>query len=106
LFALVVGRGQVQVRLGNFDVIAENIVEANLQRLDAGSTPLTRLNLGDILPSVAAQVPELVQFGMKSVANGAAISQVDGRLVRNSGPNAVAHFCDLVHILMDASQTV
>ena len=37
LFALVIRRRQVLVGFGDFDVVAEYVIEANLQRLDAGA---------------------------------------------------------------------
>ena len=53
----------MQVRLGDLDEVAEDIVEANLQRLDAGALPLTALDLRDVPPTVAAKVAKLVETG-------------------------------------------
>ena len=40
LLAHVVGRDPVQVRLGDLDVVAEDLVVADLERADAGALPL------------------------------------------------------------------
>jgi hypothetical protein len=48
LLALVIGGGEVLVGLGDFDVIAEHIIEADLQRLDAGAGALASFDLRDV----------------------------------------------------------
>ena len=49
LLAIVVRRRQVQVRLRDLDVVAEDVVEPDLERGDAGALPLARLDLRDVL---------------------------------------------------------
>ena len=44
----------MQVGLGNFEVIAENRVELDLQRIDAGALAFASFNLRDVLLAVAA----------------------------------------------------
>ena len=59
--ALVVGRDRVAVRVRDFDVVAEDAIVSDLERRDAGSRALGRLDLGDpVLPAVA-QGPQLVE---------------------------------------------
>ncbi len=54
LLALIVVRNGVQVRFGDLDVVAEDTIEADLQRGDAGSGALALLHLGDDLTAGAA----------------------------------------------------
>ena len=51
LFALVVGRREREVRLGDLDVVAEDRVIAHLQRADAGALPLALLDGRNRLPA-------------------------------------------------------
>ena len=66
LLALVVGRRQVQVGARDLDVVAEDVVEPHLQRLDAGALPLARFDLRDVLPAVLAEVAQFVELGVDS----------------------------------------
>ena len=75
----------------DLDVIAEDVVEADFQRLDAGAGALARFDLGDILAAVMAEIAQFVQFGVEAGADGAAIGQIHWRLVGNRRKNAVAH---------------
>ena len=54
LLALVIRGRQAQISLGDFDVVSENVVESNLQRLDARALPFARFDLGDELFAIAA----------------------------------------------------
>ena len=63
LLAVVVGRHGVQVRLRDFDVVAEHAVVADLQRGDAGARALALFHLGDDLLARAADRPQLVELG-------------------------------------------
>ena len=47
LLADVVGRDERRVGLRDLDVVAEDLVVADLERLDAGALPLDRLQVGD-----------------------------------------------------------
>ena len=104
LLALVVGGGQVLVGLGDFDVVAEDVVEADLQRLDAGAGALAGLDLGDDLAAIAAKVAQFVEIGVAAGADGAAIGQVDGRLVGDGLQDAVAGFGDFVQTFVQIAQ--
>ncbi len=82
LLALVIGRREVLVGARDFDVVAEDVVEAHLERLDAGACALARLDLRDVPGGRCwLQVAQFVEVGMEAGADGAAIGQVDGRLV-------------------------
>ncbi len=62
LASLVVGGGGLEVRLGHLYVVAEDLVVAHLQCLDAGALPLPVLEVGQELAGVAGGGPEGVQF--------------------------------------------
>ncbi len=49
LLALVIGRGMVQIRFGDFNVVPEDRIELDLQRPNARALALPQLNLRKIL---------------------------------------------------------
>ena len=53
----------MQVGFADFDVKAEDVVEADLERVDAGALALALLDLGDVVLAVAADVAQLVELG-------------------------------------------
>ena len=81
LLALVVGGREVLIGAGDFDVVAEDVVEADLERGDAGALALAGFDLGDVLLAVLAEVAEFVELGVIAGADGAAIGEVERRLV-------------------------
>ena len=54
LTSLKVGGNQMKIRLRDLDVVAEHLVEADLERLDARALPLVRLNARDRVASAVA----------------------------------------------------
>ena len=60
LLTLVIRRRVMQIRFRDLDVVAEHIVEANLQRLDARPRALAQFDLRDVLAAVAADVAQLI----------------------------------------------
>ena len=64
LLALEIGGDQVQIGVGHFDVKAEDLVVANLERGDSGALALALFHGGDDLAAVLAQVAQLVEFGV------------------------------------------
>ena len=75
LLAFVLRRREMQVRLGNLEVIAEDAVELDLQRTDASSLTFALLDLRDVLLAVTAQVAKLIEAGIHSGADHAAVGQ-------------------------------
>ncbi len=71
----------MQVGLRNLDVVAEDVVEADLERRDAGALPFARFDLRDVLAAVLAEVAQFVEFGVVARADGGAVADVDGRSV-------------------------
>ena len=98
LLTLVIGRRQVLVGLGDLDVITEYVVETDLQRLNAGARPFARFDLRNVLPTVLAQVAQLIELAIVARSNGPAIYHVHRRRVRDCVQNAVAHFRHFVEL--------
>ena len=53
-----------RLALGHFDVEAEDLVVANLERADSGALALAIFHGGDDLAAVLAQVAQLVELGV------------------------------------------
>ena len=104
LLAFVIGGRQVQIGAGDFDVVAEDVVEAHLERLDAGALALARFDLRDVLLAVLAQVAQLVELGVEAGANGAAVGQVQRRLVGDGVQNQPGDIGQLVEPVVQRPQ--
>ncbi len=85
LLAHVIGRDLGQVGLGHLDVIAEDLVVADLERADAGPLALPLLQLGDEGLAGAADRAQVVELGVPAVLDDPAFGQQEGRLVED-GP--------------------
>ena len=75
------------LRLGvrDLDVIAEHLVVADLQALDAGALDLLGLKLGDPRLTPPGTFTQLVEAGMVAVADQAAFLHGKGRVVTECG---------------------
>src|SRR4029078_7397009 len=71
LLPVVVGRDEVLMRLRDLDVVAEDLVVADLERGDARPFALRRLELREPALPVDGDAPELVDLG---VARGADVA--------------------------------
>src|SRR6266478_189407 len=80
LLTLVVGGREVQVRLGNLDVVTENGIELYLERPNPSPLSFTRLYPREILLRVAAQVAQFVEIMVDARSDHAAIAQRERRL--------------------------
>src|ERR1043166_4510707 len=78
LAALVVARHALTMRVGDFDVITEDLVESDLERADAGALPLARLQAGDVLLAAVARVLQLVQLAVEPGADRVAVLETRG----------------------------
>ena len=85
LLADVIGRDEVEVRLGHLDVVAEDLVITDLERVDARPFPLPLLEAGDEGFAGAADRPQLVELGVEAVLDDSALGEEKGRLVED-GP--------------------
>ena len=70
-----------QVRFRDLDEKAEDIVVANLERIDLGGLALTSLQLGNKGSAALLDLPELVEFGVEARSNGAAVAGGDWGLL-------------------------
>src|SRR5690606_3935003 len=69
LLALVVGGHRADVRAAHLNVVAEDLVEADLERLDPGPLPLGLLQPGDPLPRLTGRSAQAVELGAEPGAD-------------------------------------
>ena len=62
-----------QIALGNFDIVAEDLVVIDFERFDPGAFLFLRLQFGDPLFAVGGGGAEFIQFGVVAGADHAAI---------------------------------
>ena len=82
---------------GDFQVVAEDVIEADLEGADAGAGPLTRLDLGDVALAVAAQAAQLIEFSMVAGADDAAVGGVCGGIGIDGAGQQARHVLKLIH---------
>src|SRR5258707_3711092 len=104
LLALVISGREMQVGLGNFDVVAENMVEADFKRSDVGALALALFHGGDNLLAVLAEVAQLVELGVEAAADDAGIGGESGRLVGEGGFKDLAHIGEFVDLVVEAAE--
>ena len=104
LLALVIGGRQMLIRARDLDVVAEDVVEAHLEGGDARALALAGLDLGDVLLAVLAEIAEVVEFGMVSGANRAAIRQVERRFIGDRPEDEAADVGQLIEAIMQVAQ--
>ncbi len=81
LLALIVRRRAVRMRLGDFDVVAEDLVVADLQRRDPRPLTFRRFQSRDHSARVQRQPAHLVNLGAEAGADGIAVARIHRRLV-------------------------
>ncbi len=67
LAPLVVGGHLRGVGVGDLEVVAEDLVEADLERRDPGALALALLQRGDVLPAAVAERAQLVELAIVAV---------------------------------------
>ncbi len=82
LLADILGGDPLAVRVGDLQVVAEDLVEADLQRGDSRPLGFLGLVAGDPLLAAVGQFPQRVQRRMKAVADEAALAAGQGAIVR------------------------
>ncbi len=92
MFALVIGGSEMEIGLGNFDVVAENLIEADFEGIDAGALAFALFHGGDDLFAVFADIAKLIEFGVIAGADHAGFAGGGGRLV---GEGAFEFFADV-----------
>ena len=91
----------MQVCLGDFEVIAEDTIELDLQRTDAGPLPLALLDLRNVLLAVTAQVAKFVEPGVHSRADNPAVNQRQRWLVFERCNQSVTQVRQFVALRME-----
>ena len=103
LFADVFGRDFVDVGSGDFEVVAEDFVEADFEAIDAGAFDFASLISGHPLSSAAHEVAEFVEFGIEPSPNDSTIGDSRGRIIHKSigdgGVNFGTEFDGLFELL-------
>src|SRR5215472_13254546 len=94
----------MQVGLGNFDVVAEDLIEANLERADARALALALFHCGDDLFAVFAEVTQLVKFSVKAAANNPRFCRECRGLVGDSALKTFANIGEFVDFVMKAAE--
>src|ERR1700687_3583212 len=90
----------MQVVLRNFNVVAKDLIEANLQRADARAFALALFHSGDNLFAVLAEVAKFIQLGMVTAANHSGIGSQGRRLVGDGACEPIADVGEFVDFLM------
>ena len=89
----------MEVGFRDFDVVAEYVIEPDLERLDAGAVALARFDGGDVAFAVAADVAEFIKFGVDTGADGAAIDDCSWWFVGNAFKDCIAYLGSVVEAL-------
>ena len=100
LFALVVRGSQMQIRLRNLNVVAKDLIEANLQRANIGSFAFALFHRRDDLFAVLAQLTQFIEFRVVTAADHAWIRGQRRRLVRNRAFEPFADVAEFVDFLV------
>src|ERR1700674_2729027 len=90
----------MQVSFRNFNVVAKDLIEANLERPDARAFALALFHSGDNLLAVLAEVTKFIQLGMVTAANHARIGGQGRRLVGDGAFQPIANVGEFVDFLM------
>ncbi len=85
LLALVIARDSLAVCMGDFDVVAKHLVEADFQAWDAGAADLVGLEAGDPLLAAAGDLVQFVQLRVVAAPDHAALLGADRRVVHQGG---------------------
>ena len=72
----------LQIGFRDFNVIPENIIEADFQGGDAGAAALAGFDVCDVLFAVLAQVAEFIQFGIIAGPDSHTVAHLQRRGVR------------------------
>ncbi len=82
---LVLGRNEMLVGVGDRDVVAEHLVVADLERLDAGARALGGLDLGNGVLAAVAKAAELVELRIRAGADARLVADGGGRPLDERG---------------------
>ncbi len=105
LLALVVGGSMLQVGLADLNVKAEDVVELDLERVDAGALAFALLDLRDVVLAVAADVAQFVELRIEPALDDSAIVEGDGRLGNDAALDALANVGEFVEPILAGRQS-
>ena len=92
----------VFVGIGDFQIVAKDIVVAHLQRADACQFHLALLETHEVFLSRPRHAAQLVQLGIHAGGYHTALLHLDGRVFLYLAPDAVADFLTGVQTPHDA----
>ncbi len=98
LAADVVGRDEVEIGLGDLDVVAEIVREFNLQAADAGALLLGAFEVGEPGLVVGRERAEPVEFGAVAGADVVAVGEVVGEFVGQAGREELEELRQLLQL--------
>src|SRR5258707_224413 len=104
LFAFVVGGSEMEIGFGNLHVVAENGVEADFERIDAGAFAFALFHGGDDLFGVLAEIAKLVEVGVKARADDTGVRRERRRLIRESAFEAGADVGKVIEFIVGETQ--
>src|SRR6266516_897330 len=79
LTPLVVAGHAIAVRVRHLDVVAEHLVEPDLERADPGALTLARLQARDVVLATVAGVLQLVELAIVARANRVTVRRLGRR---------------------------
>ena len=94
----------MEIRLRDFDVVAKNLIEANLERADAGAFAFALFHGRDDLLAVLAQIAMLVKLGVVAGPDDSRFGDQGGRFVGNGALQAVSDIGKFVNFLMKSAK--
>ena len=103
LLAVVVSGHAGEIRSRHLDVVPEDAIEADLERVDPGARPFGFLHLRDPPFARAADAAEIVQLRIDAVAHDSAVPRVDRRLIQQRALELVAHISEIVELGREAA---
>lgn len=87
------------VGLGDFDVVAEDVVVADFEGIDARGLAFARLQFREPVLAVAGSGAQLVQLGVVSVPYHAALLDGDGRFLHHGAQQELRELRKITHAL-------
>src|SRR5882757_10574657 len=96
----------MQIGLGNFDVIAEDVIETDFERSDVGALALALFHGSDDLLAVLAEIAQLVEFSVEAGANDARLGGQRGRFIGNGVFKKFADVGEFVDLIVNAAKKI
>src|SRR6266571_3128250 len=103
-FAFVLRGSEMQIRFRDFDVVAKNLIETNLERSDVGALALPVFHGGNDMLAVLAEIAKFVKLGVIAAANYPRIGGQGRRLIGNGAFEALADIRELVDLLVEVAK--